>query len=272
MGKRACGWLATAALLLASALSGCTTAGAGGSRSTEVRVFAAVSLTAALQAAKPLYEAKHKGTTVVLNLGASNGLRAQIEQGADADLFISASKKEVEPLAAKGETKLVQPFAHNHLVVVVSPEGAARVRSLTDLTGSGVRLVLADPATPIGDYTDQALVRMQKAGSFGVGFRDQVLANVRSFQHSEQEVMSKVLLGEADAGIVYRSSVSAAAKAKGVQVVEISEALAPPVDFYVAVMKDAGAPSMAFVDWLTSTEGRQLLNDFGFLPATPAGT
>jgi molybdate transport system substrate-binding protein len=264
MNRRTAAWLA-AALVLVMGAAGCTSSGGAGQKA-EVSVFAAGSLTAALQSAKPIYEAAHTDTSLVLNLGASNALRTQIEQGADADIFISASKKEVDPLAASGEAASVKAFVHNQLVIAVAPEGKDRVRTPADLTAGDLRLVLAARATPIGDYTDQALTRMDQAGQYGAGYREQVLARVRSYENTEQDVVSKVSLGEADAGIVYRSSITKAARAQGVTAVEIPPDMVPPVEFYLAVMKGAGAPAQAFADWLSSSEGANVLTEFGFVP------
>ncbi len=175
-------------------------------------VFAAASLTGAFGEIGKAFEAASPNVTVAFNFAGSQALRTQIEQGASADVFASADHKNMdtivgENLIAEGKS---QDFANNRLVVILPPKNPASIQTLQDLARPGVKLDLADASVPVGNYARQALTAMSKDLSFGADFSTRVLANVVSNETDVKQVVSKVDLGEADAGIVYVTDAQAA--------------------------------------------------------------
>jgi molybdate transport system substrate-binding protein len=170
-------------------------------------VFAAASLTSAFKEIGTSFEASHPGVTVTFNFGASNQLRTQIEQGATADVFASANKKEMDAAVASKsvETGSDRVFVRNRLVVIMSKGNPAKIESLKDLARPKIKLVVADKAVPVGKYALNMLDKMAASAEYGPAFKEQVLGNVVSQEENVKAVVAKVRLGEGDVGIVYVS-------------------------------------------------------------------
>ena len=206
------------------------------SASVQLSVFAAASLTEAFGDVATAFEGTHPGVDVLLNFAGSNTLRAQIEQGAQADLIASANTKEMDALVASklvanGASKI---FLTNRLVVVTPTENPAGLSTLDDLSEPGVKLVLAAEEVPVGRY---ARLVLENAGP---QFEAQVLANVVSNETTVKQVLAKVQLGEADAGIVYASD---AVAAPDLPVIEIPPEWNVLAEYPIAVLKEAPHPS-----------------------------
>lgn len=227
-------WLAALALL----------AGCGGN-DDPLTVFAASSLTDVAPAIDP-------DATVVL--GGSNDLAAQIRDGADADVFLSASAKPLTDLRAEGLVGPPVAFASNVLVLVV-PAGANGVEHLVDLTRKGVKLVLGAEGVPIGDYARESL----ELAGLGAA-----LANVVSLEEDVKGVIGKVSLGEADAGIVYATDALAASD--DVTAIEISKHFQPKIRYFAALVGPPSDEAERYLERLTGAEGERVLGDAGFRP------
>jgi molybdate transport system substrate-binding protein len=228
-------------------------------------VFAASSLTDAFTEIGRNFEAANPGVTVTLNFAGSQALRTQIEQGAPADVFASASGKEMDALVtgkfvAEGTPQI---FLTNKLVVILPANNPANLEKLEDLAKPGIKLILAAEAVPVGNYARQALDKMN--GSFGADFKDKVLANVVSNEDNVKQVVAKVQLGEADAGIVYISDTVAAPDLK---TVEIPAELNVIAKYPVAPLANSTNAELAkaFVDYVLSVEGQAILQKWGFGP------
>jgi molybdate transport system substrate-binding protein len=234
-------------LLLALALTACT----GAPPTAELRVHAAASLTGAFGEIAKEFEARHPGTKVLLELAGSQALRVRIEGGAPADVFAAADRDHMQAIAALVEAPVV--FARNELVVVVPKGNPAGVRSLADLPGAA-RVVLAAPEVPAGRYARQALD--------AAGLRAAVEARVVSNELNVRHVLNRVAMGEADAGIVYRTDASAAAD----KVDAVAIAATPEAEYPIAVLKEAPQKeaARAFVDVVTGEAGRRILVAHGF--------
>jgi molybdate transport system substrate-binding protein len=230
-------------------------------------VFAAASLTDAFRGIGSAFERGHPGTHVIFDFGASSLLRTQIEQGAPADVFASADRTQMEPLARSGNVRGVTPFARNQLVVVVPAANPGHVRRLQDLARPGLRLVITAEPVPIGHYTREALARMSVPGALGASFERRVLANTISQEPNVRGLVAKVELGEADGAIVYASD--AVAAGRKVKVIPIPERYNEIAVYPVAVV--AGSPhsseAAAFVQYLRSRPAQALLRRYGFQPA-----
>lgn len=224
-------------------------------------IFAAASLKDAFTEIAQLFSKRHPGLAITSNFGGSNELRTQLEHGAPADLFASASQKEMEKAAAAGLIEgppLV--FAHNRLVVLLPASNPGNVARLEDLARPGLKLDLAHPNVPAGGYSLQALGKMTASGEFGAGFAERVLANVVSHETNVKQVVAKVQLGEVDAGIVYRSDVTPRRFAR-FGTLEIPDRLNVVASYPVAVVKRARSTGLAreFIGFLLSEEGRAVL-------------
>ncbi len=229
-------------------------------------VFAASSLTDAFTEIGKNFENGNPGVTVTFNFAGSQALRTQIEEGAPVDVFASASSKEMDTLVtgkfvADG---VKQVFLNNKLVVIVPTDNPAGLETLEDIAKPGIKLVLAAEEVPVGNYARQALDLMK--ASFGTDFKDKVLANVVSNEDNVKQVLAKVQLGEADAGIVYTSDVVAAPELKQI---EIPMAVNVIVKYPIAPLAESANTDLAkaFIDYVLSTEGQATLQKWGFAPA-----
>lgn len=228
-------------------------------------VFAAASLTDAFTEIGQNFEAVNPGVTVTFNFAGSQALRTQIEEGAPADVFASANKTEMDN-AIKGAfiaEDAPQIFLNNKLVVILPADNADAVSKLEDLDNPGVKIVLAAEDVPVGKYARQALDTMN--GSFGSDFKDKVLANVVSNEDNVKQVVAKIQLGEADAGIVYTSDAVAAPELK---TIEIPAELNVIANYPIAKLTQSPNSDLAdaFIAYVLSSEGQAVLQKWGFAP------
>ncbi len=255
--------------LLILAVAGC--AGKSGQPATvDLVVFAASSLTEAFTALGQGFQADHPQVHVTLNFAGSQQLAQQLALGAPADLFASANQTQMDAVVAAGRIvpESVRVFASNRLVVVLPADNPGQIQSLADLAGPGLRVVLADESVPVGAYTRIFLTNADAGPALPADFSQKVLGNTVSFEINVRAVLSKVSLGEADAGVVYASDL--AASAENVQQMAIPDALnviavyplAPVVDSQHS--QDVGA----FVDYILSPAGQGILATHGLLPPT----
>jgi molybdate transport system substrate-binding protein len=248
---------------LSIALLRCSTADPTG---VSIMVAGAASLQDALNAAATRYEATHAWTGVQFTIDASSALRAQIEQGAPIDVFASADTTNPQQLVDQGlATGPVKVIARNELVIVV-PRRTSRVTTPLDLTQPGVKLVAAGPDVPITKYTTELLANLAGLSGYPPDFAVRVAANVVSHEDNVRAIVTKVALGEGDAGIVYATDAGAA----NVETIEIP-AGANVVASYGAVVTTGSsqrAEAQRFLDWLAGPEGQAVLARFGFLAAS----
>lgn len=251
-------------LSLVLIVTGCSGADSGPETRT-LNVFAASSLTEAFTEIGKDFEAANPNVTVTLNFAGSQTLKTQIEEGAPADVFASANKPEMESLIASGfvATDAAQFFLLNRLIVILPSENHIGLEKLQDLARPGVKLVLAAEEVPVGRYTRQSLDLM--TGEFGMDFKDRVLANVVSNEDNVRQVVAKVQLGEADAGIVYTSDAVAAPDLKKI---EIPAGLNVSAEYPIALLSQSPHRELgaAFIDYVLSVEGQAVLQKWGFAP------
>ena len=244
------------------AFAACSSAKASGQN--EVTVFAAASLTDAFTVIAEEFHAANPSRTVKLSFAGSQSLRTQISHGAPAHVFASANENHIESLRSSGLAGEPAVFAHNELVIAVPAGNPAGIHSLEDLP-KAKRLVLAGDAVPAGAYAAQVL---QNADShYGAGFAKRVAARVVSREMHVRQTLQKVVLGEADACIVYATDAAAAGDAVETIVIptELNVRAAYPI-----VTVGAGADSeaaRAFVAFVQSDVGQAALAKHGFGPA-----
>lgn len=231
---------------------------------TTLTVFAAASLTESFTDIAAEFEAAHPNTDVVLNFAGSQTLRLQIEQGAAVDVLASANEDHMQALVDGGLVQNPTVFTQNRLVVIVPVDNPAAIDTLTDLAQPDIKLVLAGPSVPVGRYAREALERLNQDPMLGPDYTAQVLSNVVSEEESVKAVVAKVQLGEADAGIVYLSDVTAAAQG------EVITLVIPPdfnidANYPIAIASDSRVPELSqqFIEFVRSTRGQDVLAHHG---------
>ena len=241
--------------------------------SSTLNVYAAASLTDGFRELGQMLERAHPGLAVRFNFAGSQQLALQIAQGAPADVFASADQRWMSHVGAQGLLATAPViFARNRLVVVVPRGNPARITGLEDLARRGIKLVIAAAAVPAGRYSREALTKLAQATGYPEGYERRVLANVVSEEETVKSVVVKVQLGEADAGVVYRSDVTPSV-ARDVRVFEIPDPYNPVASYPIAVLKGAAQAEAAreFVMLATSARGQAVLQRHGLLPPAPTG-
>lgn len=232
---------------------------------TVLTVFAAASLHAAFPDIGKQFEATHPGVTVRFSFNGSQALEAQLAQGAHADVFASADQRWIDQATADGFVGPATLFATNSLVIIASAQSP--VQTAHDLSNAGVRFLLCQDSVPCGRYARVLLRNMDTDPSYGKDFSRSVFRNVVSGEEDVEAVVAKVSLGEADAGIVYRSDV--VKMAAGVRVVTLPAADQPPIVYPIAAVKGSTSPNVAadFIAFVRSPPGKDILRRNGFAPA-----
>lgn len=249
-----------AALLLATTIAGCAstpdTAGRAATEADppegELLIAAAASLTDVVEELAALLVAEHPGLEVSVNAAGSSTLAAQLLEGAPADVFAAADPVHVDTVVTAGRATDPRTFATNGLAIAVEPGNPLGITGLADLAADDVILVLAAPEVPAGRYA---------AAAFGSA---EVTPQPASLEPDVRAALGKVVLGEADAAVVYRSDVVAAGGAVGR--VEVAPEHDVPATYPVVVLDDAPNPAAAraFVDLLLSPVGADVLAAAGF--------
>ena len=250
------------ALLAALLLTACNPA-----PTQDLHVFAAASLRQALTEAADAFQQANPEVRVVSNFAGSQVLRLQIESGARADLFVSASPDHLDALQRAG---LLQAdptvVATNALALAVPVGNPAGVAGIQDLAQPGRRVVMAAQSVPAGAYARQML-DLHAAATGQPRFPNAVLQNVISFETNVRQVAAKLELGEADAGFVYRTDVLASDGR--LQIIETPYQVQVIASYPAAVLRDAPNPELAqrFLSFLRTPEAQAILTRHGFAPA-----
>lgn len=226
-----------------------------GAPDPELRVSAASSLKAALEA----YAPEHRGARLRLSFGGTDQLAGQIRAGARPDVLLAA---DVTPaaLAAEGLVETPVPFARNRLVLAVPARGG-RVRTVADLGDDGVRIALGNPSVPVGRYADELVAALPAP------LRRRVRANVRSREPDVAGVVGKVAQGAVDAGIVYVTDVRASDGR--LRAIPLPAGRAPTAYYVGAVVRGTrhAAAAAELVASLRAGAGARALRAAGFLDA-----
>ena len=221
---------------------------ASATKSTQITVYAASSLTNVF----PAIDSREQ-----YSFGGSNALAAQITQGAPADVFASANMSLARQLSQNGLCSKPVVFTRNKLVIVVPSANPAHIRNIYDLTKSGVTIDIAASGVPVGNYTLQVLKNMNLTNA--------VLKNVVSKETDVREVLSKVALGEVDAGFVY--STDAKTVSGKVLAIKVPAWAQPKVQYGICVVSHSSnkPAARAFIKRVLSKAGQRKLHKFGFL-------
>ncbi len=267
-------------LVLALLLASCATQPTATQTATEtgvsaisepavLNVFAAASLTEPFSEIGKVFEANHPGVTAVFNFAGSQQLAQQINEGAPADVFASANKTQMDTVVEAGGivSGTEHIFASNRLVVIYPQDNPAGLKELKDLANPGLKLVLAAEEVPVGKYSLGFLDKAAAGPAFGTTFKDGVLGNVVSYENNVKVILTKVALGEADAGIVYISDISGEDASK-VGRLDIPDALNVIASYLIAPVRGSENQDLAqaFIDLVLSQEGQDILAKYNFIP------
>jgi molybdate transport system substrate-binding protein len=250
--------VATAMCLVVTvgALAGCGGGNDGSGTSGpsgKIVVLAASSLAESFTALGNAFEAEHPGTTVSFSFAASSELATQIEQGAPADVFASASPATMAQVSDAGDTAGTPvTFVGNTLEIAVPAGNPAKVTGLADFAKKDLTIALCAPEVPCGVAADKVFAAAKVTPA-----PDTLEADVKA-------TLAKVTLGEVDAALVYKTDVIAAGdKVVGI---DFPEAAGAVNDYPIAVLADARKPAtaQAFVDLVLSAGGQKVLSEAGF--------
>lgn len=232
----------------------------------ELMVFAAASLTEPFTEIGKQLDLSHPGLRVVYNFGGSSTLRTQLEQGAQADVFASADAVQMDLAKKNGVVREASPlFVKNRLVVIVPKENSAKIATFCDLGKPGLKLNLAHANVPVGNYSRRAFSKANAA--CGSDFEQSALNNLVSEEENVKQVVTKVQLGEVDAGIVYVSDVTPKVSA-AVHTVAIPDEYNQIAAYPIALTKEVRnqAAAQTFIGFVLSAEGQAILKAHGFIP------
>ncbi len=260
--------ITTAAATTTSVATTTTAATTATTATGEVVVYAAASLTDSFNEVKTELEKANPGLKITYSFAGSNQLRTQLEQGAKADVFASADQTQMDNalksnlVADKGTV-----FVRNRLVVILPKSNPAKVTRLQDLANQGLKFITAQESVPVGNYTLQALDKMSKDAAFGTDFGEKVKANFKSKEDNVKQIVSKIQLGEGDAGIVYFSDVTPKAS-PDITTLEIPDQFNTIATYPIAPLKAAPNPAGAklFIDYILSDKGQAILKKNNFVP------
>ncbi len=227
-------------------------------------VFGAASLGPALTDLTQAYsDASPSTVRFQISTGSSAVLRTQIEQGAPADLFLSADTANPQALVDAGLTDgTIVPFATNQLTLIVAPNNPAHIAGAADLARAGVKVIAAGDEVPITKYANQVVANLAGRAGYPANFAQLYDANIVTREDNVAAVVSKIALGEGDVAIVY---VTDAART-GVQSIDLPDAANVTATYAGVVVK--ASPVLAgahrFLDWLRGPDARPLLAAYGF--------
>lgn len=233
-------------------------------------VYAAASLTDAFNEIGKLFELYNPGVKVVFSYAGSQVLSQQLAQGAPADVFASANQAQMDVAVKAGRISTSTVFVLNRLVAITPADNPAGIKTLQDLGKPGLRVVLAAKAVPVGQYALDFLTKASADPTFGAGYQAAVLSNVVSYEDNVKQVLAKVALGEADAGIVYTTDVLGSNASKVVKI-KIPDNLNTIAKYPIGYVSNTSNSywAKAFVRFVLSRDGQRTLGKYGFIGAAP---
>jgi molybdate transport system substrate-binding protein len=268
--RRLLAWAVAGAAVVATALAGCGPASPSAAPTSvapaELTVFAAASLRDVIDEAAEAYEAANPGTTLIVSIDSSAALATQIEQGAPADVFLSADMAAPQRLIdggfADGDPVV---FAGNRLTIIVPLDNPAGIGSAADLANDGVRIVAAGDDVPITGYAATVVANLAGLDGFPAGFEDDYAANVVTREDNARALVAKIELGEGDAAIVYVTDAGSSGRVVEVELPDEANVTATYAGVVVKASPHMSAAT-AFLEWLAGPEGWEILAGHGFVP------
>jgi molybdate transport system substrate-binding protein len=229
-------------------------------------VYGAASLKGVLDKVKAAYETAKPGTTLTVSTDSSATLETQIEQGAPADVFLSADTTNPKKLVDKGlAAGDAVTFAGNKLTIIVPTANPAGIKTPADIAKTGVTVIAAGDEVPITKYATHLVANLAKEAGYPTDFVAKYTANIASKEDNVKAIVAKIELGEGDAGIVYVTDARASTKVTAVDVPDTANVPATYAGVVVKASRNAAA-AQAFLTWFAGPDGQAILGTFGFLP------
>ncbi len=251
------------ALIVAACAASATPVPATGPAAS-LTVYAAASLTAALVKVKAAYEATNPGTTVTVSTDSSSALATKIEQGAPADVFLSADTANTQRLVDRDlTTGGVTMVAGNLLTIVVPAANPAGIRDPIDLARAGIKVIACSDTVPVAQYAARLIGNLGALPGYPADYAARYAANIVSKEANVTAVVTKVGLAEGDAGIVYATDVLASTRVRPIVVPERANVPAIYSGVVVRASRNTTAGA-AFLAWLAGRDGQAVLAGFGF--------
>ena len=231
----------------------------------KISVFAASSLTEVFKTIAADFQKTNPGVTVEFNFAASSALATQIDQAAPADVFASADTANMTKLTDKSQIDGTPvTFAKNLPVIVVLAANKAAIATPKDLSKAGTKIVLAGPEVPIGAYARQIIDKLAATPDYGAAYKDATLKNLVSNEANVRVVLTKIELGEADVGIVYKTdALVSKEKVKAIPLPDAANVIAVYPIGVVKTTKNKDAAA-AFIKFVTGPQGQAALKAAGF--------
>jgi molybdate transport system substrate-binding protein len=258
------------ALFLAACGSATTTSTASTTPTpVTLNVFAAASLKGSFSAIAVKYQQARPNVTIKFNFAGTQILEQQLANGAPADVFASADLANMQKASAAGLVGSSQVFVKNRLTVIIPAGNPGNINSLQDLSRKGVKIDIESPTVPAGKYSLQALDKMAQSSAYGPAYVSAVRANFVSQETDVKSVVTKVQLGEVDAGFVYVTD--AAAAGDKVKTIAIPDEFNVIAQYPIAVTKGSthASDAQAFVQYILAKDGQGVLQHYGFIVINP---
>ncbi len=231
-------------------------------------VFAAASLSSAFNETITQYETAHPNVNIVPQYAGTQVLVTQVQQGAQADVFASASTSYMNTLVKGGYmvNSSVANFTENKLALIVPTNNPANISSLSDLNKSGIKIVICAPSVPCGSYTLQVLNKTANNSAYGPAFKTGVMANVVSQETDVNSAVSKIALGEADVAFVYQSDVPASMQSQ-IKVITLPDNVNVLAVYPIGVLAQSKNQAVAqdFENYVLSANGTAILDKYHFI-------
>jgi molybdate transport system substrate-binding protein len=260
------GALSPAPSTAASAAPGTASSAVRSAQPAALTIYGAASLKGVLDKVKAAYETANPGTALTIATDSSATLATQIEQGAPADVFLSADTTTPKKLVDKGLADgAAVTFAGNKLTIIVPTANPAGIKTPADLATAGIKVIAAGDAVPITEYATQLVANLGKESGYPADFSARYTANIASKEDNVKAVVAKIELGEGDAGIVYVTDAKPSTKVASVDVPDTANVPATYAGVVVKASKNAAA-AQAFLTWFAGPDGQAILSAFGFLP------
>ncbi len=233
----------------------------------ELIVYTAASLTGVSHDLGSAFESMYPGTKITFNLAGTQTIKNQIQMGAYADVFMSASTRYTNELMGGGYlvNDTVRKFTSNYIVIIVPSGNPGNIQSYTDLARPGVKIAMGTGEVPVGINTRIVLDKLSASPDTPDGWKDAVFQNVVTYENAEPGIVTKVSLGEVDAGFVYESSFSAA-KTGTLELIPIPGEYNALQIYTLGILTDSRNKKTGetFIEFILSDEGQTILKEYGF--------
>ncbi|MCA1916152.1 molybdate ABC transporter substrate-binding protein [Methanospirillum hungatei] len=243
----------------------------GDENQDEIVIFSSTILNGVVDDLKQQYAAKNPGVMIIINSANAGMLENQIREGADSDLFLSASRDNIDNIMTAGllDPRDVSVFAKNSLAILVPRENPKNILQISDLIKPGVKLVTTVKNAPLRGYTEKLLENAEKLGRYNPDIRKKFEDNIIIESPSASGAIHTLILGEADATIGYASDISPVMQ-KDILVIPLPDDIEVYPELSLGILKNSTHREKAqeFVDLLMSEKGDEILIQYGFIPVS----